>query len=53
MIRAITSHDRHRPMAYMTQIGTGRNRPILSNKMSSRVCAINTTSMVEEKRVRA
>ena len=40
-------------MAYMATIGTGRNRPMLSSKMSSKVCAIKTTSMVEENRVRA
>ena len=40
-------------MAYIAQTGTGRKRPILSSTTSSRVCAINTTSMVVEKRVRA
>ena len=40
-------------MAYIATMGTGRNRPMLSSTTSSRVCAINTTSMVEENRVRA
>ena len=40
-------------MAYIAQMGTGRNRPIERRTTSSSVCAINTTSMVVEKRVRA
>ena len=50
-ITPITSHDRHRPMAYITSSGNGRNRPIDMSSMSSRVCTDSNPNIVVENNV--